>query len=210
MIKMLKEAKIPVRKAEVGHINKLDVTEAQNVKDDLKKVIFAFNVKTLPEADEMAHDLKIKIFSEPIIYKIFEDYKEWTFSRKEREIQEKLDRAKRPVKVKILKGCIFRASKPCVVGVEVEAGFLKKGVQLMKEDGTVVGTVKEIQKEGKNIDDSPSREKVAISMDEPTAGRTIDEDDVLIAHLTRDDKKLLKEVEQKLSVEEKELLKEEE
>jgi len=206
MIKMLKDGGIPVRKAEVGHVNKQDVIEAQNVKDDLKKVILAFNVPTLAEAEEQSKDLKIKIFQNNIIYKILEDYKEWTYQRKERELQEKLDRAVRPVKMKILKGCIFRASKPCIVGVEVLAGYLKKGVQLKRKDGKIIGKVKEIQKEGENIDHAEIKNKVAISMDDPIAGRHIFENDELVSHLTKEDRALLKEVHEKLSEDEKELL----
>ena len=206
MIKMLKDEGIPVRKAEVGHVNKQDVMEGQNVKDDLKKVVFAFNVRTLAEAEDMAKDLKIKIFSNSIIYKIFEDYKEWRDKAKERELEGKLERATRPVKVKILDGCIFRASKPCIVGVEVLAGYLKKGVHLKNKDGKVVGTVKEIQKEGQNIDSAEAKSKVAINMEEPIAGRHIFEKDVLVSNLTRDDRALLKEVYDKLGDSEKELL----
>jgi len=208
MIKMLKDAGIPVRKAEVGHVNKQDVTEAQNVEDDLKKVIFAFNVPTLAEAEDLSKDLNIRIFYSNVIYKIFEEYKEWTYQRKERELQEKIEHAVRPVKLKILKGCIFRASKPCIVGVEVLAGYLKKGVQLKKSDGKPVGRVKEIQKEGKNIESADAKSKVAISMEEPVAGRQIFEDDVLISDLTKDNRLLLREVFEKLSESEKELLEE--
>ncbi len=208
MIKMLKDEGIPVRKAEVGHVNKQDVIEAQNVKDDLKKVIFAFNIHTLPEAEELARDLKIKIFHNNIIYKIFEDYKEWCYERKEREMQEKLERATRPVKLKILKGFVFRASKPAIVGVEILAGHLKKGVQLKRKDGKIIGKVKEIQREGKNIDHAVKGEKVAISMDEPIVGRHIFENDILVSHLTKDDRALLKEVYEKLGEDEKELLEE--
>jgi translation initiation factor 5B len=207
MIKMLTEESIPIRKAEVGRINKQDVIEAQNVKDELRKVILAFNVSTIAEADELAKDLRIKIFHSNIIYQIIEDYKEWTHQRKERELQEKLERATRPVKVKILKGCIFRASKPCVVGVEVLSGYLKKGVTLKKDD-RIVGKVKEIQREGKNIESAETKDKVAISMDEPIAGRQIFENDVLMSYLKQDDKALLEEIKEKLSEDEKELLNE--
>jgi translation initiation factor 5B len=207
MIKMLTEEGIPIRKAEVGRVNKQDVIEAQNVKDDLKKIILAFNVRTLAEADELAKDLKIKIFHDNIIYKIIEDYKEWTYQRKERELQEKLELAVRPVKLKILKGCIFRASNPCIVGVEVLAGHLKRSVRLKKND-KIIGDVKEIQKEGEKIDSATTKEKVAINMDDPIAGRHIFENDILFSHLTKKDRTLLKEVYEKLSEDEKELLNE--
>jgi len=208
MIKMFSEEGIPIRKAEVGSVNKQDVTEAQNVKDELKKVIFAFNVKPLAEAEELAKDLNIKIFSSNIIYHILEEYKKWRYERTEREMQEKLDRAVRPVKLRLLKGYVFRASKPFIGGVEVLAGYLKKGVQLKNEKGKIVGIVKELQQEGKNIANAKKGDKIAISMEEPVVGRTIFENDVLTSDLTTNDKHLLKEIYEKLSEDEKELINE--
>ncbi len=208
LIKMLKDADMPIRKAEVGHVNKLDVIEAQNVKDDIKKVIFAFNVPVLTEAKELSEDLKIKIFKNDIIYKILEDYKEWTYNRKEREIQEKLEKTSRPVKLKLLKGCIFRASKPCIVGIEIISGYLKKGTLLKNKENEIIGEIKEIQKEGRNIDYAKKGDRVAIKMREPVAGRTIFENQILISHLTKKDKKILRDVFSKLTESEKELLQE--
>jgi translation initiation factor 5B len=208
MVKIFQEDGIPIRMAEIGAVNKQDVTEAQNVKDPLKRVIFAFNVPTHPEAEELSKDLKIKIFESDIIYHILEEYKQWRFDRKEREISEKLEHAVRPAKVQILRGCVFRASKPCIVGVEVLAGVLKKGVHLRNNEGKVVGRVKEIQIESRDVDTAKAKDKVAISMEEPVAGRTINEGDVLVSQLAEGDRKLLKEVSEKLSEDEKTLLEE--
>ena len=207
MIKMLKEREIPIRKAEVGNVNKQDIIEAQNVKDDLKQVLFAFNVSILPEAEELAKILKIEIFESNLIYQIFEDYKEWTYKRKERKLEYKLEKAVRPVKLKILRGCIFRASNPCIAGVEILSGYLKKGVRLKKGD-KILGEVKQIQKENKEISSAELGDRVAIKMTEPTAGRNLFEEDILISHLTKSDRKLLKEVTEKLSQSEKDLLEE--
>ena len=111
----------------------------------------------------------------------------------------------RPVRLKILKGCIFHVAKPCIVGVEV-TGYLKPGVQLKNKAGKIIGRVKEIQKEGRNITEAKTGDRVAISMDEPIAGRTIKEGDILLAALTKEDKKTLEEVYEKLTADEKELL----
>lgn len=208
MIKMLTEEGVPIRKAEVGHVTKQDVNELQSVKDDLRKAVLAFNVKVLEDAKSLSEDLRIKIFKANIIYKLIEDYKEWCLQKRERELQEKLAKVARPVKLKILEGCIFHAAKPCIVGVEVLAGYLKSGIRLKRKDGKVVGKVKEMQREGKSIKEAKTRDKVAISMDEPIAGRTINEGDVLTTALTESDKKILREVWDRLTEDERELLKE--
>jgi len=207
MIKLIGEENIPVRKAEVGQVTKQDVTELQDMKDELRKVVLAFNVKVLEEAQILAKDLKIEIFQSNIIYRIMEEYKEWCFKKKEREAAEKLERVARPCQIKILKGFVFRVSNPAIFGVEVQKGLLKPGVAVKKKDGKVIGRVKEVQKEGHVIKEAKVGEKVAVSMEEPTVGRQIEEGDVLIAVLNEEDRKILSEVFDKLSESEREMLK---
>lgn len=206
LIKLFGEENIPIRKAEVGHVTKQDLVEVENVKDDLKKVVIAFNVKVLEEARNMSKDLGIKIFENNIIYRLIDEYKEWCWKRKEREIQEKLEKVSRPVRLKSLSGCIFRASKPCIFGVEILAGVLKSGVTLKLENGKIVGKVKEIEREGQKIPEAKRGDKVAISMDEPVAGRTFEENNVMVSSLREDEKKTLRELRDKLTEDEKELL----
>jgi len=208
MIKLLTEEGIPIRKAEVGHVTKQDVIELENVKDDLRKVVLAFNVKILEEAQSIAGDLRIGIFQSNIIYRIIDEYKEWCFKKKEREIEGKLERVARPAQIKILKGFVFRVSNPAIFGVEVQKGLLKVGVVVRREDGKIIGKIKEIQKEGQVIKEAKAGEKVAVSMEEPTVGRQIEEGDVLVAVLTDEDSKILKEVFDKLSESERELISE--
>lgn len=154
----------------------------------------------------MSKDLGIKIFENNIIYRLIDEYKEWCWKRKEREIQEKLEKVSRPVRLKSLSGCIFRASKPCIFGVEILAGVLKSGVTLKLENGKIVGKVKEIEREGQKIPEAKRGDKVAISMDEPVAGRTFEENNVMVSDLREDEKKTLRELRDKLTEDEKELL----
>ncbi len=206
LIKILTEEDIPIRKAEVGSVNKEDVIETQNVKDDLRKVILTFNMKVPEEIRTLAKDLGIKIFENQVIYRIIDEYKEWCWQKKERDTQEKLEKVTRPCQVKFLKGYIFRASNPAVFGIEVLKGVLKSGVLMRRKDGKIIGKIKEIQKESKNIPEAKVGDRVAVSMDEPTIGRTIQEGDVLTGVVSDDDKKILKELWDKLSESEKELL----
>ncbi len=209
MIKLVKEEGISIRKAEVGNINKQDVSEAQNVKDELKKVILAFNVKVLPEAEDLAEDLKVKIFNNVIIYRIFEEYREWCYKRKERELQEKLAGIVHPARVKVLGGdFVFRASHPAIFGVEVRKGLLRKDVLLRNEEGKIVGRVKEIQKEGKQIEEAKEGDMIAVSMEEVTFGRQVKTNDVLSAVINDENIQLLKELKDKLTLSERELLEE--
>lgn len=206
MIKLLHEIKVPIRKAEVGNVSKQDLVELQNVKEDIRKVVLAFNVKVLDEVKDLAKDFGIEVFENNVIYKLIDEYKEWSFKRKEREIQQKLQSVNRPCQLKILKGFVFRVSNPAIFGVEVQKGILRSGVLLRREDGKIIGKVKEVQKEGQNIPEAKSGDRVAISMEEPTIGRQIKEGDVLISELTDYDLKILREMKERLNADERELL----
>lgn len=208
MIKLVGDAGIPVRKAEVGNVTKQDVIEVQNLKEKIRKAVLAFNVKTLEEAENFAKDLGVTIFANNIIYRLIDEYKEWSYKAKEREIKEKLSSVSRPCVVKILKGFVFRVSNPAIFGVEVQKGVLMPGVRMKRPDGKTVGVVKTIEKEGQQISEAKSGDKVAISMDEPTVGRQIQEGDTLSAALTESEMKVLREVFEHLSADERELLKE--
>jgi len=206
MIKLLNEEDIPIRKAEVGYISKQDIVELQNVKDDLRKVVLAFNVKILDEAKDLAKDLKIQVFENNIIYRLIDEYKEWVYKAKERVLQEKLASVTRPCEIRVLKGFVFRQSNPAVFGVEVKRGILKSGINLRKTDGKIVGRVKEVQREGQNMAEAKKGDRVAVSMDEPTIGRHINEGDTLYAVLSDDDLKTLREIFEKLNEDERELI----
>lgn len=207
LITILKGNEIPIKKADVGPITKQDIVELDSVKDELKKVVLAFNVEPLPDVDVMAKDHKIQIFKNNIIYRIIEDYKKWCSEKKEREELEKLEKIVRPCKFRILRGFIFRKRKPAVFGVEILAGVLKPDTPMQKEDGKDVGKIKQIEKEGKIIKEAKTGDKVAVSMDEPTIGRQINEGDILKSVITPASLTGLKEIWNRLHDDEKQLLK---
>jgi len=208
LIKILKDNDIPIKKAEVGQITKQDVIEADPTKDELKRVILGFNVKPLPEAETIARDAKIKIFLNNIIYKLIEEYKEWSEQSAERKLAEKLAKAIRPCKVRIIPGFVFRKRKPAVFGVEILVGVLKPETPMKKEDGKDIGKAKHLEKEGETVKQAKTGDKVAVSMDEPTVGRQINEGEILLSVITPKNLKALREVWDRLQDDEKELLKE--
>jgi translation initiation factor 5B len=208
LVKILNDNQIPVKKAEIGHVTKQDVIEIDVVKDEEKRAILCFNVDLLEEAESLAKEKKIPVFKSNIIYRIVEDYKKWRDDKKEREKIEKLESAIRPAKIRIIPGFVFRNRQPAIVGVEVLAGVLKVNTPLASEDRKDVGKVKQIQKDGKNINQIKTGDKAAISMDEPTVGRQINEGDILISVITPHNLRILIEVWDKLQEDEKQLLRE--
>ncbi len=209
LIKMLKDNDIPIRKAGIGPVIKQDVVEADTVQEEERRVIIGFNVKILNDAEELTRDLKIKTFFNNIIYQLIEDYQKWYKDSKERKKQSKLEKLIRPCKFRILRGLVFRNRSPAVFGVEILAGVLKTETPMkVEKSGKDVGRVNQIQKEGKNIPEAKTGDKVAVSMEEPTIGRQINEADVLVSVITRGNVQGLKEVWDKLQDDEKLLLKE--
>lgn len=208
LIKLLKDNGIPIKKAEVGAVTKQDIIELDPLKNELRKVVLAFNVNVLSEAETMARDHKIGIFKNDIIYRLIQDYQEWCSKEKERRELEKLEKVVRPCRFRILPGFVFRKRKPAVFGVVILAGVLKSNTPIQKEDGKDVGKVKKIEKEGKTIDSAKTGDKVALSMNEPTVGRQINEGEVLISVITRTNVKRLKEIWNRLQDDEKQLLRE--
>jgi translation initiation factor 5B len=208
LIRILQKNEIPIKKAEVGLVAKQDIMELCSVKDDLKKVVLAFNVEVLPDAEKLARDLKIEIFKNDIIYRLIEEYQKWCSEKKDREESMKLERIVRPVKLRILPGFVFRKRKPAIFGVEILAGVLKPNTPMKKEDGKNVGKIKNIEKEGCIIPEAKTGDKIAVSMEEPTIGRQINEGDILMSVITKSNVDGLKEIWNRLHDDEKQLLKE--
>ena len=88
---------------------------------------------------------------------------------------------------------LFRQNNPAVFGVEILQGVLKQKVTIMNNVGRTVGTIHQIQHDGKNISESKQGTQVAISMNEPTFGRHIKVNEILYTVPNNTEIKLLKE-----------------
>lgn len=204
LVKESREKGLKIRKAEIGNVSKRDVIEAGAESNPLNKVIFAFNVKILPEAKEEIVNTDVTIFNEEVIYTIMEKYDEWVEKKKE-----EIERAKRkeytyPGMIKFLPQYVFRVSHPAIIGVRVLGGRIKSGVRLMKEDGRVIGTIKSIQSENKTLEEAIQGQEVAISIEGATVGRQIKGEDILYVDVPPNDAKKLKEMD--LTIDEKNIL----
>ena len=205
LIKESRQKNIKIRKAEIGNISKRDIVEATATLEELNKILFAFNVKLLPEAKEELLNSDLKVFNEDVIYTIMENYDEWIEKKKnEIDIKRRKDFI-HPGMLKILPEYIFRISNPAIVGVRIITGRIKNEMKLMNDDGRFVGRVKGIQSENKSVDEASQGEEVAISIDGVTVGRQIKKDDVLYTDIPENDAKRLKEI-NLLNSDEKDLL----
>jgi translation initiation factor 5B len=194
LIKESREKGIKIRKAEIGNVSKRDITEAAATLDQLNKLIFAFNVKILPEAKDELENTDITIFDEDVIYTIMENYDEWIQLKKAELERERRKDYTHPGMIKFLPEYIFRVSHPAVIGVRVLGGRIKTGLRLMKEDGRVIGSIKGIQSENKSIEEAIQGQEVAISIEGVTVGRQIKGEDILFTDLPASDAKKLREM----------------
>lgn len=204
LVTLLKEKGITIRRASVGTITKKDISNAESNYEvnPLTTVILGFNVDS-----EIGDSGNVKVLTNNVIYKLIDDFEEWQKRRQDELEAEELSAITRPWKIEIMRGYIFRQSNPAVVGVNVEAGTLRSNTQVMSVDGKIVGTVKGIQVEQKNVDKAEMGKQVAVSIDGATVGRQINEGDILYCEIPEEDFKKLKEFKQYLSKDEKEILK---
>jgi len=189
----LRSNNIPIRLADVGDVSKRDITEAAVVKErePLYGAILAFNVKMLQDTEKEAENRKIPIFQHNIIYHLIDNYIKWMKSEQQDRLQKQLETLVRPGKIKILSGYVFRRAKPAIVGIEVSAGTIKPKYSLVKEDGTDIGEIKQIQDKGQTISEAKTGMQVAISLAKPIVGRHIFEEDMLYVKVPEPHAKIL-------------------
>ncbi|MFH1072788.1 MAG: translation initiation factor IF-2 [Nanoarchaeota archaeon] len=200
---LLKEKGISIRKASVGEISKKDISEAESnyEKDPLSAVILGFNI---PQAESTE---KVKVITHNIIYKLIDEYLSWMEQEKKVLEAKELDLLVRPAKIEVLRNCIFRQSNPCIVGIEVLSGVLKQGTGLMK-DGKNIGTVKSMQSEKESLNKVEKGKQCAISIPDATAGRQINEGDILYSVIPEEHFRKIKKLVKYLTESEKSTLRE--
>ncbi|MBC7079338.1 MAG: translation initiation factor IF-2 [Methanothrix sp.] len=199
----LRAKNIPIHVADVGPVTRRDVIRAAAIKDPLLSVILGFNVEILPDALSEIQKLDIPVFQSDVIYTLLESYEEWMEEKKMQMEQERLEAIVKPGCVRILPDCVFRQSKPAIVGVQVVGGTISHNVPLIREDGAVVGTIRGIQQRNENIPMATVGQEVAISIDGPTVGRQIHEGDLLYVNIPEKHARIIEqELKQKMSQDE--------
>ncbi|MFA5141507.1 MAG: translation initiation factor IF-2 [Candidatus Woesearchaeota archaeon] len=203
--KLLKDKKIPIRKAAIGNITKKDVVEAESnlEKNPLHAVILGFNVKA--ELDSCSY---IKIIMNQVVYRLIEEYDAWVLDMEKNKEKRELDLIIRPCKVQLMTGYVFRQNNPAVCGTDIIAGVLKTGTPLMNKEGMTITTAKEMQENKENICEAKQGKQVAVSYDKITMGRQAMEGDFLYSAMPEEDFRKLKKLKKYLTAKEVECIKE--
>ncbi len=207
LVNELKKEDIAIRKADVGDITHRDIVEVSAIEDPQYSVLVGFNVKILPDAKEKAQLSNIKLFVNDVIYRLIEDYKEWIEEQKELSEKNISETIVKPAVFQIMRDCIFRQSKPAVVGVKIRSGIVRTNIEITNSDGVVIGKVKGLQLRGENIGTARTGMEVAMAIEGPTVGRQIKEEDILYVNVPERHAKILEhEICDSLSADEVEAL----
>ncbi|MFH1100691.1 MAG: translation initiation factor IF-2 [Methanobacteriota archaeon] len=194
LVKESRDKNINIRKVEIGNLSKRDIMETAAISDPLKRLIFAFNVKILPEAREEMVNTDVVVFNEDVIYTIMLNYEAWVTKKKE-----ELDRKRRedyvhPGMIRFLPEYVFRVSHPAIIGIRVLGGKIKNDMRLMDDKGKSIGSIKGMQSENKSVNEAIQGQEVAISIEGVTVGRQIKGGDILFTDIPESDVRKLRDM----------------
>jgi translation initiation factor 5B len=191
LVKESREKGINIRKVEIGNISRRDIMETAAITNPLERVIFAFSVKTLPEAKEELVKSEVTIFNEDVIYTIIENYDLWLAKKKEELEKKRREDYIHPGMIRFLPEYVFRISHPAVFGVRVLGGRIKVDMRLIDQEGKNIGNIKGMQLENKSIMEALQGAEVAISVEGITIGRQIKGGDIFFTDVPESDARKL-------------------
>lgn len=177
--------RVNISVADVGPIKKEDIINATIVRkyDPYSAAVLGFNVDVLPEAKDQANKDNIRIFTNNVIYRLLEDYIEYSETRRAEDTAKGLEELIMPAKVKMYPEYIFRNSNPAVFGVHVEMGSLKPKVPLITTNGKRIGRVHQIQDKGQSVEEAREGMDVALSVRGIEIGRDIENDETMYVYV---------------------------
>lgn len=202
---------LPIEEASVGPVTKQDVMVCADNANPFNRAVMAFEAEVCNDAEQLAKDKGVKIFSSDVIYHLREEYDKWVKEGEEDIKKKDIASLARPGKFRILPGLVFRASNPAIVGCEIISGIVKPESRLFKlmgKDIREVGHIKQIQSQGQNLEEAKINDKVAISISGAAVGRQILEGDVVYTDISDEEYKKLMKNERFLTEHEKQVLRE--
>ncbi len=210
MANALREAEVPIMRAEVGDVAPRDVAIAETANQQEHKAILGFNVDVLPNAERELESADVKLYKNDVIYQLIEDYETFVEERQRAQQETVLDKIVRPARFRLLLDHTFRQNDPAVVGVEIISGTLQNNRNVGYFEGNEferVGSLSGIQKQGDDVDEARAGERVSIAIDGPTVGRDIEEGDTLWTEVPEKHAKILEqELKEEITADEREAL----
>ena len=196
MANALREAEVPILRAEVGDVAPRDIAVAGTAREPEHTVILGFNVDVLPDAERELEQSEVTLFADDVIYQLVENYEEHVAEMQQAQQETILDKIVRPARFRILDDHTFRQSDPAVVGVEIMSGTINNNTNVAKfanNEPDRVGELSGIQAQGEDVEEARAGERVSVAIDGPTVGRQIEEGDELWIELPEKHAKILEQ-----------------
>ncbi|RWS28934.1 eukaryotic translation initiation factor 5B-like protein [Leptotrombidium deliense] len=203
LLEFLKVSKIPYCGVRIGPVVKRDIMKASIMLETAPDyaVVLAFDVKVERDAQELADQLGVKIFTAEIIYHLFDKFTAYREDLKQKRKEQYKHIAVFPCKIRILPQFIFNTRDPIVVGVSIEDGVLIPGTPLaVPSKGNVeIGRVSSIEINHKQVESARRGQEVCIKIehvggDAPKLyGRHFDHEDMVVSRISRESIDALKE-----------------
>lgn len=170
---LMRERGVPIRYANVGDVSRRDVIDASIIATQEPEfgAILAFNVKTPESAVDEAFTQGVPIFSDPIIYRMIDQYMEWMERIVAESSAESLEDLPKPTKIQHIPEYVFKRNKPMVIGVKILSGELRVHDVLINEKNERIGTIHQIKLANEFILKAKKDEEVSIAVRGPTYGR---------------------------------------
>ncbi|RWS10007.1 eukaryotic translation initiation factor 5B-like protein, partial [Dinothrombium tinctorium] len=203
LLEFLKASKIPYSGVRIGPVVKRDIMKASIMLETAPDyaVILAFDVKVERDAQELADQLGVKVFTAEIIYHLFDKFTAYREDLKQKRKEQYKNIAVFPCKLRILPQFIFNTRDPIIVGVSVEDGILVPGTPLAvpSKGNLEIGRVSSIELNHKPVENARRGQEVCIKIDHVGGdapklyGRHFDHEDLLVSRITRESIDALKE-----------------
>jgi translation initiation factor 5B len=132
LLEFLKTSKIPVAGINIGPVHKKDVVKASVMLEKAREfaVMLCFDVKVDKEAEELAEELGIKVFTADIIYHLFDRFQEYHAAMTEQKRKDQASSAVFPCVLKMIPRAIINKKDPIIIGVDVIEGTLRLGTPI--------------------------------------------------------------------------------
>ncbi|CAD5220225.1 unnamed protein product [Bursaphelenchus xylophilus] len=196
LLDFLKQQKIPYSGVNIGPVHRKDVQKASTMHQHNEDyaVILAFDVPVDREAQVLADKERVRIFQADIIYHL-----EDAFLKHREDLRLQRKKANEhlaifPCILRIMPQHIFNTRNPIVLGVNVEAGKLKKGTPICAktpDEVVFLGTVSSIEHNHEQVDVGKTGDELAIKIDNTTGdapklyGRHFTHTDPLVSRISR-------------------------
>jgi translation initiation factor 5B len=132
LLTFLKQMNIPVSGINIGPVHKKDIIRASVMLERCPEYaqMLAFDVPIDKDAEMLAQEMGVRIFTANIIYHLFDKFTAYMKELEEQKRKDAMPSAVFPCLLRMVPDAIFNKRAPIIIGVDVVEGTLKIGTPL--------------------------------------------------------------------------------